>query len=141
MPSQYVQLDRTPVAHPTNSVAAVLALAIAALGGCAGTTPRPPAQPTPSRSPGPCWLLSIEEVTNNTLEQQGDSMQLVATYRFGTEHEAGDEEHSPFELSSRTTRWRVNEWPDHLDTHPVALCTPEIGLPPDPVNGQVSPTH
>jgi hypothetical protein len=119
----------------------VLALKIITLGGCAGTAPRPPAQPASDRAPGPCWLLSIEEVTNNTLEQQGDSMQLVATYRFGAKHEAQDAEHSPVELTSRTTRWRVNEWPDSLDTRPVALCTPEVALPPDHANDQVSPTR
>jgi len=122
--------------------ATVLALAIATLGGCAGTTPKPPAQPTAGRSYGPCWLLSIEEVTNNTLEQQGDSMQLMATYRFEVApHEAGDAAHPPLELASRTTQWRVNEWPDHLHTHPTPLCTPEIVLPTDQGNSRVSPTR
>jgi len=136
MPTPHLQRDRTlalPIADKTSSLGVVLALAIATLGGCAGTTPKPPAQPTASRKPTPCWLLSIEEVTNNsnqTLEHQDDSLQLVASYRFGhTEHEAGDPEHASIELSSRTTRWRTDEWPDRLQTHPTVLCTPEIILP------------
>jgi hypothetical protein len=112
----------------------LLVLAIATLGGCAATTPKPAAPPTASRALGPCWLLSIEEVTNNstqTLEHKDDSLQLVATYRFGhAEHEAGDSEHAPIELSSRTTRWRTDEWPDRLQTQPTVLCTPEVMLPP-----------
>jgi hypothetical protein len=114
-------------------VATALALAIATLGGCAAAIPKPAAAPSASHSPGPCWLLSIEEVTNNTTQtpqQQDDSLQLVATYRLGAgEHEAGGAAHPPLELSSRTTRWRVDEWPDHLQTHPTTLCTPEVSLP------------
>jgi len=71
-----------------------------------------------SCAPGPCWLLNIEELTNNTFQHQDDSLQLVATYRFGSaEHDGGSPAHSPFELSSRTDRWRPNEWTDHLRTH------------------------
>ena len=141
MASPRRQLDRRLIVHRVTSVASMFVLGIVALVGCAATTPQPAAPPRASRAPGPCWLLNIEEVTNNTMEQQGDSLQLVASYRFGAGHEAEGHEHSRFELSSRDTRWRSNEWPDRLDTDPVAVCTPEAMQAPDRVNGQVSPTH
>jgi hypothetical protein len=100
----------------------LLGLAIAAPPGCAAATPRPAAPPTAKQAPGPCWL-SIEELTNNstqTLEHQDDSLQLVATYRFG---------HAPIELSSRASRWRTDEWSDRLQAKPTVVCTPEAVLP------------
>ena len=149
MSSPHPRLDRTrgpAFAFRVTWVASILVLATTVLAGCAGTTPKPVvAHPTASRSPGPCWLLNIEELTNNTnntLQQQDDSLQLVATYRFGKSgHEVGGAAHSPVELSSRTTRWRVDEWTDHLHTHPTAICSPEGVQPPVQLNGQVSSTN
>lgn len=133
---------RSAFAHRVPWMATVLALAIGALGGCAATPPRPATPPTASRAPGPCWLLNIEELTNNTFQHQDDSLQLVATYRFGSaEHDAGSPAHSPFELSSRTDRWRPNEWTDHLRTHPTTICTPEGLQPPDLLNDRASATR
>ena len=70
---------------------------------------------------GTCALVGIEEVPA-PVDQTGDSVVLIARYRFG---EGGHTDSTPWTLAFQVARDRSDDLRRDLEARPTVLCNPD----------------